>query len=148
LLTFLTGVKRTCRFAPHMSAFDPERRERLTFGSMEGLGRVQGTDGDVVPVKISERKLCGSSAGIHVWLFFQPANKSAWCCLRRSDVGVRDCSSAFERTQALNSRGLLSLNNPAPMVPTIASCARSAAGARPTLSALHSSGKHSSAARV
>jgi hypothetical protein len=52
-------------------------RERLTFGSMEGLGRVQRTDGDVVPVKISERKLRGSSAGIDVWLFFQPADKGA-----------------------------------------------------------------------
>ncbi len=54
-----------------------DMRERLTFGSMEGLGRVQRTDGDVVPVKISERKLRGSSAGIHVWLFFQPADERA-----------------------------------------------------------------------
>jgi DNA-directed RNA polymerase subunit N (RpoN/RPB10) len=52
-------------------------RERLTVGSMEGLGRVERTDGDVVPVRISERKFCGSSAGIHVWLFFQPADESA-----------------------------------------------------------------------
>ena len=41
------------------------------------LGRVQRTDGDVVPVKISERKLCGSSVRIHVWLFHKPADKSA-----------------------------------------------------------------------
>src|SRR3982074_2141425 len=52
-------------------------RERLTVGSMEGLGRAERTDGDVVPVRISERKLRGSSAGIHVWLFFQPADESA-----------------------------------------------------------------------
>ena len=43
---------------------------------MEGLGRVERTDRDVVPVWISERKLRGSSAGIHVWLFFQPARES------------------------------------------------------------------------
>src|SRR5215475_5813908 len=54
-----------------------DMRERLTFGSMKGLGRVERTDGDVVPVRISERKLRGSSAGIHVWLFFQPADESA-----------------------------------------------------------------------
>ena len=52
-------------------------RERLTFGSMEGLGRVERTDGDVVPVRISKRKLRSSSVAIHVWLFFQPADKSA-----------------------------------------------------------------------
>jgi hypothetical protein len=49
-------------------------RERLTVGSMEGLGCVERTDGDVVPVSIPERKLRGSGAGIHVWLFFQPAD--------------------------------------------------------------------------
>src|SRR6476660_9273544 len=43
---------------------------------MEGLGRVERTDRDVVPVRIAERKLRGSSVGIHVWLFFQPARES------------------------------------------------------------------------
>src|SRR3981189_1355057 len=52
-------------------------RQRLTVGSVEGSGRVERTDGDVVPVSISELKLRGSSAGIHVWLFFQPADESA-----------------------------------------------------------------------
>jgi Tripartite tricarboxylate transporter family receptor len=47
---------------------DTDMRERLTVGSMEGLGRVERTDGDVVPVRISERKVRGSSAGIHVRL--------------------------------------------------------------------------------
>ena len=46
-------------------------------GSMEGLARVERADGDVVSVRISERKLRGSGAGIHVWLFFQPADESA-----------------------------------------------------------------------
>ena len=48
------GTKRTCVGAPHMSAFGgrADMRERLTFGSMEGLGRVERTDGDVVPVKL------------------------------------------------------------------------------------------------
>src|SRR5262249_28371102 len=32
---------------------------------------------DVVAVGISERKLHGSGVGIHVWLFFQPADESA-----------------------------------------------------------------------
>src|SRR6266446_6166230 len=46
-------------------------------GSMEGLGRIERTDGDVISVEISERKLRSSSVGIHVWLFFQPADKRA-----------------------------------------------------------------------
>ena len=41
------------------------------------LGRVERTDGDVVPVRISKRKLRGSSVEIHMWLFFQPADESA-----------------------------------------------------------------------
>ena len=52
-------------------------RERLTVGSMAGSRRVERTDGDVVTVRISERKLRGSSAGIDVWLFFQPADERA-----------------------------------------------------------------------
>jgi hypothetical protein len=52
-------------------------RERFAVGSMEGLGRVERTDFDVVPIRISERKLRGSSAAIHVWLFVQPADESA-----------------------------------------------------------------------
>jgi DNA-directed RNA polymerase subunit N (RpoN/RPB10) len=68
----------TCRGSSRNSGFpDTYMRERLTIGSMEGLGRVERTDGDVVPVRISERKLLGSSAGIYVWLFFQPADESA-----------------------------------------------------------------------
>jgi DNA-directed RNA polymerase subunit N (RpoN/RPB10) len=46
-------------------------------GSMEGSGRIERTDGDVVPVRISERKFHGSSVGIHMWLFFQQADESA-----------------------------------------------------------------------
>jgi hypothetical protein len=42
---------------------------------MQGLGRVERTDSDVVPVRISERKLRSPSAGIYVWLFFQSANE-------------------------------------------------------------------------
>ena len=42
----------------------------------QGLGRVERTDGDVVFVKISQRKLRGSSAGIHAWLFLQPAERA------------------------------------------------------------------------
>src|SRR4029453_9633026 len=78
-----------------------DMRERLTFGSMEGLGCVQRTDGDVVPVKISERKLRGSSAGIHVWLFFQPADKSA--CPWQSYVKVVDPE---EQEQAVSRLGV------------------------------------------
>src|SRR6516165_8747945 len=45
--------------------------------SMGGLGRIERTDGDVISVRISERKLRSSSAGIHMWLFFQPADERA-----------------------------------------------------------------------
>ena len=48
-----------------------------TVGSMERLGRIERTDGDVISVRISERKLHSSSAGIHMWLFFQPADERA-----------------------------------------------------------------------
>jgi hypothetical protein len=46
-------------------------------GSMEGLGRIERTDGDVISIRISERKLHGSSAGIHMRLFFQVADERA-----------------------------------------------------------------------
>jgi DNA-directed RNA polymerase subunit N (RpoN/RPB10) len=42
---------------------------------MKGLGRIERTDGDVISVRISERKLRSSSAGIHMWLFFQKADE-------------------------------------------------------------------------
>src|SRR5215471_7379989 len=41
------------------------------------LGRIECADGDVVPVRISERELHSSSVGIHMWLFFQLADESA-----------------------------------------------------------------------
>jgi hypothetical protein len=44
-------------------------------GSTERLGRIECTDGDVISVKISERKLRGPSVGIQMWLFFQPADE-------------------------------------------------------------------------
>ena len=44
---------------------------------MEGLGRIERTDGDVVTVRISERKLPGSSAGIYMRLFIQQADERA-----------------------------------------------------------------------
>jgi hypothetical protein len=44
---------------------------------MKGLGRIERTDGDIISVRISERKLLSSSAGIHIWLFFQPADERA-----------------------------------------------------------------------
>src|SRR5262245_62291297 len=46
------------------------------------------TDGHVVPVGIPERKLRGSRVGIHVRLFFQPADESARSC--QGDVIVVD----------------------------------------------------------
>jgi len=45
--------------------------------SMDGLGRIECTDGDVISVRVSERKLHCSSVGIHVWLFFQPTDERA-----------------------------------------------------------------------
>ena len=40
-------------------------------------GRIERADRDVVSIRISERKLHRSSAGIHMWLFLQPADESA-----------------------------------------------------------------------
>jgi hypothetical protein len=38
---------------------------------MRGIGRIERTDGDVVPVRISERKLHGSGAGVHKKVAFR-----------------------------------------------------------------------------
>jgi len=55
---------------------------------IEGSGRIERTDGDVVSVRISERKLHSSSVGIYMRLFFKPADERArqW----QSDVKVVD----------------------------------------------------------
>jgi hypothetical protein len=49
---------------------------------MSGLGRRERTDHDVIPVRISECELHGSSARIHVGLRLQPSDESA-CPLQR-----------------------------------------------------------------
>src|SRR5262249_33683680 len=42
-----------------------------------GSGRIEGTDGDVISVRIPERKLLGSSVGIHMWLFLELIDERA-----------------------------------------------------------------------
>src|SRR6516165_1361731 len=37
--------------------------------------RIERTDADVISVRISERKLPGSSVGVHMWLLFQPTHE-------------------------------------------------------------------------
>src|SRR6266480_7112948 len=59
----------------HMTAVSSDTAPPEPVGSMKGLGRIERTDGDVISVRISERKLRSSSAGIHMWLFFQPADE-------------------------------------------------------------------------
>ena len=44
---------------------------------MERLGRIKRTDGDIVSVRIAERKLHSSSVGIQMRVFFQPADERA-----------------------------------------------------------------------
>jgi hypothetical protein len=44
----------------------------LAAGSITGLGRIERADSDIISVRISERKLPGSGARIHMRLFFQP----------------------------------------------------------------------------
>ena len=68
--------RRYCKRA-ESDAPDPTWTCAMTVGSMEGLGRVERSDCDVIPVRISERKLHGSGVGIHMWLLFQSANESA-----------------------------------------------------------------------
>src|SRR5215469_13492294 len=46
------------------------------------LGRRERTDRNVISVRISERKLLGLSARIHVWLLFEPNDERA-CPLKR-----------------------------------------------------------------
>jgi hypothetical protein len=47
---------------------------------MEWLGRIERTDADVISVRIAERKLLSSSAGIYARLFFQVADERACPC--------------------------------------------------------------------
>src|SRR5262245_55580452 len=121
----LSGVKRTSNAQIEFSAFDPTTtcgnvRHKPRFsasaicrklsGSAEGLACIERTDGDVVPVRISERKLPGSSAGIHMWLFFQPAHESA--CPWQSYVKVVDPEEQEEAVATLGvvatcQRGML-----------------------------------------
>src|SRR5437588_237385 len=44
---------------------------------MKWLGRIERTDGDVISVRIAERKLRSSGAGIYMRLFFEPADERA-----------------------------------------------------------------------
>src|SRR5262249_52151755 len=46
-------------------------------GSIEGLGRIERTDGDVISVGSRSGKLHSSNVWIHMWLFFQPADERA-----------------------------------------------------------------------
>src|SRR5262245_5717505 len=57
--------------------FKTDLKRRPDASPIEGSGRVERTDADVVPVRILERKLRGPGVGIHVWLFFQLADESA-----------------------------------------------------------------------
>jgi hypothetical protein len=68
---------RTCGNASHMRRGFQRSSLPEPVGSMDGLGRIEHTDGDVVSVRISERKLHSPSAGTHMWLFFQPADEHA-----------------------------------------------------------------------
>jgi hypothetical protein len=52
--------------------------EELMFrGHPEVVDWIELTDGDVISVRISERKLRSSSVPIHMWLFFQKADERA-----------------------------------------------------------------------
>ena len=46
-------------------------------GALEGLRRINLTDGDVISVRIPQRKLHSSGAGIRMRLFFQPVDERA-----------------------------------------------------------------------
>src|SRR5262245_3988930 len=71
--------------------------------SHAGDESVERTDGDVISVRISERKLRGASVGIDVWLFFQSANERArpW----QSDVKVVDPKEQEQAVSRLGVRG-------------------------------------------
>jgi hypothetical protein len=69
---------------------------------MEELDRVERTDGDVVTVTISERKLRSSSSGIYVRLFLQPLDEHA----RRLQSYVKVVDSE-EQEEAVARRSVL-----------------------------------------
>lgn len=52
-------------------------RQSDTMSTRERLGRIERTDADVISVRISERKLHSSGAGILMWLFVELADEGA-----------------------------------------------------------------------
>src|SRR6266478_3237505 len=68
-----------------------------------GLRWIERTDGDVISVRIAERKFRRSSVGIDVWLFFQPADERARPC--QSYVEVVDPEEQEEAVARLGVVG-------------------------------------------
>src|SRR5262249_52952217 len=60
----------------HMTAVSSDTACRNP-GSIEGLGRIERTDGDVISVGSRSGKLHSSNVWIHMWLFFQRADERA-----------------------------------------------------------------------
>ncbi len=70
---------------------------------MGWLGRIERTNGDVISVRIADRKLHSSSVGIYVWLFFQKADERARPC--QSYVEVVDPEEQEETVARLGMVG-------------------------------------------
>jgi hypothetical protein len=58
---------------------------------------VKRTDCDVISVRISERKLRSSSTGIHMWLFFQPADEKPLSRFNAFQFQARQSTGSFSR---------------------------------------------------
>ena len=71
----LSGLKQHPAYGPPLPFMTQHGHAGTFHMTMEGLGRIERTDGDVISIRISERKLHSSSAGIHMWLFFQPTDE-------------------------------------------------------------------------
>src|SRR5256885_2354703 len=68
---------------------------RPALGSCSALsGGREGTDRNVISVRISERELLGLSVRIHVWLLFEPSDQRA-CPLKR-EVEIIDTEEQQE----------------------------------------------------
>ena len=93
-----------------MRSQKPAVHIRLTPRLNGGLGRIERTDGDVISVRISERKLHSSSVGIHVRLFFQPADERLrpWqSCLKLVDPEEQEKAVARLGGVGTCQRGML-----------------------------------------
>jgi hypothetical protein len=67
----VSGIPSVATLLTYCASAVKGRRSVTAVGYMEGLGRIERADCNVISVRISERKLLSPSAGIHMWRFLE-----------------------------------------------------------------------------